>query len=205
MDFVGQTTRIVTDRQIDLPDSIMAIGAFDGVHRGHQHLITGAIQEARVVGTTSVVWTFDPPPKVVFGRARQLCSLEEKLARIAHLGPDMIVVARFNRLYAGRSADAFLDDLSRANPRRIHVGEDFRFGHKQSGDVAHLGARFDVTIPAPVACADGQVVSSTRIRALRAAGRMVEADTLQGPFHMACQLAGRLLTTDLRHQWTHTE
>lgn len=202
MDFVGQTTRVVTDRQIDLADSIMAIGAFDGVHRGHQHLITGAIKEARAVGTTSLVWTFDPPPKVVFGRAEQLCTLEEKLARIAHLGPDMIVVARFDRLYAARSAGAFLDDISRANPRRIHVGEDFRFGHKQSGDVARLGDRFDVLVPTPVACADGKVVSSTRIRALRAAGQRAEADTLQGPFDMACQLAGRLLTTDLRHHWT---
>tara|TARA_R110002074_G_scaffold49292_3_gene125768 strand:+ start:4836 stop:5453 length:618 start_codon:yes stop_codon:yes gene_type:complete len=205
MDFIGQTTRIVTDRQIDLPGSVMAIGAFDGVHRGHQHLISGAVNEARTMGTTSIVWTFDPPPKVVFGRAEQLCSLDEKLARIAHHGPDVIVVAQFNRLYAGRSAETFLEDLARANPRRIHVGADFRFGHKQSGDVAQLGKRFDVTVPMPVVCADGQVVSSTRIRALRASGQRAEADSLQGPFGMASQLAGRLLTKDLRHHRTQVE
>lgn len=199
MDFTGQTTRILSDHQIDLDASVMAIGAFDGVHRGHQHLISGAIREARASGVPAVVWTFDPPPKVVFGRADQLCALDEKLARIAHLGPDVIVVARFDRLYAARSADAFLADLARVNPRRIHVGADFRFGHKQSGDVARLSERFPVTVPTPVACAAGETVSSTRIRALRAAGLRGEADALQGPFDTARHLAGRLMTTDLRH------
>ena len=202
MDFTGQQTRILTDRQIALPASVMAIGAFDGVHRGHQHLISGAISEARATGVPSVVWTFDPPPKVVFGRAAQLCPLDEKLARIAALGPDVIVVARFDRRYAARSAEAFLDDLASANPTRIHVGDDFRFGHRQSGDVARLAQRFAVSVHAPVACAAGETVSSTRIRALRAAGLFTEADALQGPFDAARQLAGRLLTSDLRHHRT---
>ena len=81
MDFSGTGTRVVTDRQIALPASVAAIGAFDGVHRGHQHLIRAAIRDARARGVPSVVWTFDPPPKVFFGRARQLVALDQKLAR----------------------------------------------------------------------------------------------------------------------------
>ena len=73
MDFTGIQTRILSDRQAHLPASVMAIGAFDGVHRGHQQLIRSAVAEARAVRVPSVVWTFDPPPKVVFGRAKPLC------------------------------------------------------------------------------------------------------------------------------------
>lgn len=198
LDFCGRQTRILSDRQATLPASVMAIGAFDGVHRGHQHLIRSAVAEARARSLPAVVWTFDPPPKVVFGRAEQLCSLDEKLARIAQLGPDVIVVARFDRLYAGRSAQAFLNDLARVGPRRIHVGADFRFGHKQCGDTTLLATRFDVTLAKPVACDAGETVSSTRIRALRAAGRLAEAEALQGPFDGAKHLVGRMLTADLR-------
>lgn len=202
MDFIGQTTRVMTDHEADISSSIMAIGAFDGVHRGHQHLISCAVHEAREKKISSVVWTFDPPPKVVFGQVEQLCSLDEKLARIAALGPDVIVVARFDTLYATRSANAFLEDIGRATPLRIHVGADFRYGHKQFGTVKSLAARFNVRVVAPVACDDGQIVSSTRIRALRAAGLHREADALQGPFDSACRFAGRLLTTDKKHHRT---
>ena len=146
MDFSGTGTRVVTDRQIALPASVAAIGAFDGVHRGHQHLIRAAIRDARARGVPSVVWTFDPPPKVFFGRARQLVALDQKLARIGLLGPDWIVVAPFHAAYARRSAEAFLADLGRIAPRRIHVGADFRFGARQSGDVALLARHFDLAL-----------------------------------------------------------
>lgn len=176
---------ILAADQVSLSASIMAIGAFDGVHRGHQHLIRRAVAAARQAGCPALVWTFDPPPKVVFGRAEQLCSLSEKLNRIAHLGPDIIVLARFDADYAKRSATAFLGDLARVNPSEIHVGSDFRFGHRQSGDVALLAEHFPVTIPEPYACARGEIVSSTRIRALRAEGRLEEAQALLGPLHRA--------------------
>ena len=161
MDFSGTGTRVVTDRQIALPGSVAAIGAFDGVHRGHQHLIRAAIRDARARGVPSVVWTFDPPPKVFFGRARQLVALDQKLARIGLLGPDWIVVAPFHAAYARRSAEAFLADLGRIAPRRIHVGADFRFGARQSGDVALLARHFDLALARPVCCTGGQTISSS--------------------------------------------
>ena len=202
MDLDTTKTQVLSDRQIDLSASVMAIGAFDGVHRGHQALITAAVQDARAAKVPSVVWTFDPPPKVVFGRVPQLCSLEEKLARIAKLGADYIVVASFDRHYASKSAAEFLDDLAKCHPACIHVGQDFRFGHKQSGDVVDLGQRFAVRVAQPVNCDAGEPVSSTRIRALRAAGRQTEADALQGAFNKVSQFTGRLLTEDLRFKET---
>lgn len=204
MDFETQKTRILPDWKARLPASVMAIGAFDGVHRGHQDLIRGAVAEARATQVPAVVWTFDPPPKVVFGRAVQLCPLDEKLARIAQLGPDVIVVARFDRRYAMRDARDFMLDLGRVNPRAIHVGGDFRFGAAQSGDTDLLALRFTVRIARPTLCDAGQTVSSTRIRALRADGRDAEARALQGPFDRAQALAARMLTLDLRTT-PHTE
>lgn len=205
LDFTGAATRVVHDRQVSLPASILAIGAFDGVHRGHQALIRAAVAEARSRALPSVVWTFDPPPKVAFGRAVQLASLSQKLARIAALGPDWIVVASFTRHYAARSAADFLADLAAVAPRRIHVGADFRFGARQAGDVALLGQHYPVALARPVCCAKGETISSTRIRALNAAGRVADADAaaiLAAPPPLAA-LGGAILTNDIRQMEEH--
>lgn len=200
LDFSGAPVRVVSDRGLSLDASVIAIGAFDGVHRGHQSLIRSAVANARHLGLPAVVWTFDPPPKVFFGRARPLSTLEDKLARIAQLGPDMIVVASFTKSYCARAAGTFMDDLARLGPRRIHVGADFRFGAGQSGDTALLARRFDLCIGAPVRCAAGEVVSSTRIRALRRAGAHRDAADLQACPGIGALLAGRLQTFDTRLQ-----
>lgn len=198
LDFTGMQTQVLRDDQIALEASILTIGAFDGVHRGHQALIARAVSEARAAGVPSVVWTFDPPPKVFFGRARQLSPISEKLARIARLGPDYIVLASFCKSYAARSPQAFLEDLARINPARIHVGADFRFGAKQAGSVTTLAERFNVTLAPAVLCEEGEVISSTRIRGLRAEGRAAEAVALQGSTDPSALMAGALLTRDMR-------
>lgn len=197
LEFSGHKTRIVTDHSLTLDGSVMTIGAFDGVHYGHQALIRQAVAQARARQLPAIVWTFDPPPKVFFGRATQLGSLADKLARISRLGPDYIVVASFTRAYCARAPEDFLADLRRHNPRQIFVGADFRFGAKQAGDAGLLAQHFDVTLAQPVRCAGGEVISSTRIRALRdrdAAG----AKSLQGCPGMPGLLAGGLQYTDIR-------
>lgn len=176
---VGQT-RVVGEGALPLTGSVVTIGAFDGVHQGHQALIRAAVAEGWALGLPSVVWTFDPPPKVFFGRAAALSPLAEKLARIARLGPDYIVVAAFDAHYAARPAERFLNDLARLSPRRVHVGADFRFGAGQSGDVALLAQRFTVATARSVRCPGGEVISSTRIRGLRASGHDIDADALLG-------------------------
>ena len=199
LDFTGIPARIVTDRQIALPASVLAIGAFDGVHRGHQSLIRAAVAGARARHLPSVVWTFDPPPKVHFGRAAQLLPLAEKLARIAALGPDWIVLATFTQGYARRSPGAFLADLARIGPQQIHVGADFRFGARQEGDVALLARHFDVATAPALCCAAGQTISSSRIRALQAAGQMHEAACLLGAPLPLQAIGAALLTRDVRY------
>lgn len=196
MDFDTPRTRVEPDWRIHMPACVLAIGAFDGVHRGHQALIGGAVREARSSGVPAVVWTFDPPPKVAFGRAAQLCPTDEKLARIARLGVDVIVLARFDRTYAARGPQEFMDDLARVNPLCIHIGGDFRFGAGQAGNTDLLARRFRLKIARPIRCAAGEVVSSTRIRALRESGRIAEATDLQGPFDAGQSLAARMLLRD---------
>lgn len=164
-----------------LDASVVTLGAFDGVHAGHQTLISGAVRRARMRGIPSVVCTFDPPPKVFFGRARQLCPLSEKLSRIAALGPDHVVVFRFDEALRAMSPAAFMTHLARLRPREIRVGGDFRFGAKQAGDVNLLATRFNVQVQDPVLCAAGEVVSSTRIRGLLEQGLHVAAATLLRP------------------------
>lgn len=200
LDFAGCPTRIMRDDQLELSSSIVTIGAFDGVHRGHQALISRAVTEARERNLPSVVWTFDPPPKVFFGRAQRLTPLSEKLARIARLGPDFIVLSSFCRTYAARSAEAFLANLSWIGPKRIHVGADFRFGTKQSGDTALLASHFDVALAPAVLCEQGVTISSSRMRDLREKGHLNEAVSLQGKLPSSSLLCGALLTEDLRHE-----
>ncbi|EPX76605.1 FAD synthetase family protein [Salipiger mucosus] len=198
--FTGRPTLVVSDRDLSLPASVVAIGAFDGVHQGHQQLISEAVRDARAEGVPAIVWTFDPPPKVFFGRAARLSTLDDKLARIARLGPDLIAVASFTASYCARSAGAFLGDLARIGPRRVHVGADFRFGAKQTGDVELLAARFETRLARPVVCAGGEPVSSTRIRALRRAGDIAGAAVLQSCPGPAALLAGRLQMHDTRYE-----
>ncbi|MEQ9093320.1 MAG: SbcC/MukB-like Walker B domain-containing protein, partial [Miltoncostaeaceae bacterium] len=106
--------RIACEGDLDLPASVVTLGAFDGVHRGHQALISAAIRSARALRLPAVVWTFDPLPKVLFAKARPLTPRGERLARIAALGPDWIIVSRFTPSYAARSAERFLASLALA-------------------------------------------------------------------------------------------
>lgn len=163
-----------------LSGASIAIGAFDGVHLGHQAVIGTMLRRARSQGMAALVQTFDPLPKVAFGRGRPICSLSERIARLYALGVDRVHVADFTPDYAARPAEAFLDDLSEMGVREVYVGEDFRFGRGRTGDPALLATRFCVTTAESVTCPLGERISSTRIRGLRASGQPGAARTLLG-------------------------
>lgn len=165
---------------LELPQSIVAIGAFDGVHRGHQTVIRQAVQRGRKLKVPSVVFTFDPPPRVFFQGARMLTTVDEKLAKIEKLGAKHAVVARFDEVYAGRSAYEFIDCLAKLNPVEIMVGGDFRFGRDRLGDIELLEKYFKVRVTKPVCCADGSVISSSRIRKLLSEGEIHLSHSLLG-------------------------
>lgn len=160
---------------LKLEGSAMAIGAFDGIHKGHQEVIRCTVERAAKLSVPSVIYTFSPSPRVYFQQARILLPYEEKIEKIRELGVDYVVVAKFNREYLNRSAFSFICELKNMNPRHIIVGEDFKFGYKRAGDVNMLRDYFKVETIRPVCCADGERISSTRIRQLISEGKMEQA------------------------------
>jgi riboflavin kinase / FMN adenylyltransferase len=160
----------------------IAIGTFDGVHLGHREVIRGA----------DTVVTFEPHPAAVVapgGAPRLLTTLERKQELIAELGVDELVVIPFDREFAARSAQSFVDDVLVGTLRAEHVsvGENFRFGHKAAGDNALLRAdtRFETRV-APLLEVDGEVVSSSHIRGLVLGGALEYADRLLGAPFTVC-------------------
>ncbi|MCG8274112.1 FAD synthetase family protein [Aquamicrobium sp. NLF2-7] len=192
-DFCGVRTQVLPEGRLELGASVVTIGAFDGMHLGHQALVRRMVAEARALGLPSVVWTFDPPPRVFFTGVQQLSTLDEKLVRMATIGPDHIVVASFTETYRQRSAEDFIEGLRRIGPARILVGADFRFGAQQTGDVELLARHFDVKVFDPVRCPDSEVVSSSRIRRLRREGRRDLADLIHGCPDATALVAGWML------------
>ncbi|MFC7393167.1 FAD synthetase [Scopulibacillus cellulosilyticus] len=165
---------------LQLPSSVLTIGALDGVHRGHQILISRAQQRAKEFGVPMVVYTFDPPPKVYFQHSILLTPLEEKIRRLKILGVDDLIIAPFDTKYASKGATAFLDEISELNPLEIWEGSDFRFGRNRDGDTSTLCKRFNVHSLEPIRCNSGKIISSSRIRSYLAAGMIDQAEQLLG-------------------------
>ncbi|PAE26581.1 FAD synthetase family protein [Bacillus sp. 7894-2] len=163
-----------------LPCSVIAVGAFDGVHRGHQEVIKQAVKRGKFLNAPSLVYTFDPPPRVYFQGAYMLSSIQEKLPKLEVLGVDKVVIARFDHVYAQASAEEFIETLSKLNPLEIIVGEDFRFGRNRDGDIHLLQKYFTVRVIEPVCCSSGNRISSTRIRQLLSRGEVQSSHSLLG-------------------------
>jgi riboflavin kinase/FMN adenylyltransferase len=158
----------------------IAIGTFDGVHLGHREVIRGA----------DTVVTFDPHPQAVYGRAPKLLTrLDRKVELIAGLGVQEVVVVAFDEAFARQSAQAFVDEVivGRLGATHVSVGENFRYGHRASGDPRQLEAdpRFATRVQPLVEC-DGEIVSSSHVRGLLLAGTdLPEANRFLGdPFQM---------------------
>src|SRR5215213_339588 len=149
----------------------VAIGTFDGVHKGHQAVIEGA----------DTVLTFDPHPLQVLHPAalpKLIMPFTVKRDVIEGLGVGELVVIPFDEQFAGVAAEGFIDDvlIEKLGAKWVSVGENFRFGAKAQGDPEMLAARGEFeTRVVPLVEVDGEAVSSTRIRALIAAGAVEEA------------------------------
>ena len=170
--------------------SAVAIGVFDGLHRGHVEILRRALARARAFGGRSVVVSFDPHPELVLAPAgfrfpAPLTPLPEKRRRMLALGIDETRVLPFTREMAALEPEDFVGQhLAPLDPRVLVVGEGFALGRGRSGNVARLsqiGGRsgFDVD-EVPLLQVDGAAVSSTRIRIALAAGRVAEAARLLG-------------------------
>ena len=168
----------------------VAIGVFDGVHLGHQQIIRQTIADARQHGGLALVVTFDRHPNAIVAPDRvppQIYPLPQKLRAIESLGADATLLIEFNRAFSEQTGEAFIRGLARdlGKLRSICVGADFVFGHKRSGNVPllrQLGTELGFTVHGMAAVAlDGEVVSSTRIRAA----------IQSGDFDAASQMLGR--------------
>ncbi len=160
----------------------VAVGTFDGVHLGHREVIAGA----------DTMLTFQPHPTAVVqpeAAPRMLTDLPRKADLAASLGVQELVVIAFDRDFAARSAQQFIDDVlvGALGATHVSVGENFRFGHKALGDADLLraDARFDTRV-VQLQEVDGEVVSSSHIRGLVLGGAVEYAGHLLGdPFTMS--------------------
>lgn len=170
--------------------TVVAIGNFDGVHRGHRAVIDAAKDVARRLALPLVVLTFEPHPLEFFKAdlpAFRLTLQSEKERLLKSAGADHVAALPFDAAMAGLSAAEFIDRILKQYLQAVHVvvGHDFAFGRGRGGTVDTLGAALGVTTVSPVTCADGAVFSSTRIREHLRAGDMQVAATLLGrPWEM---------------------
>ncbi len=184
----------------------LTIGNFDGVHRGHQAMLSRLIEAAEDLALPPAVMTFEPHPREFFAHESappRLSTLRTKLERFAELGVERVYVARFDATLAGLAPDAFIDDVlvRRLGTRWLLVGEDFRFGRGRSGDLSTLHARaraFSVEAMRTVAV-EGERASSSAVRRALAEGNLGHAEALLGrPFAIAGRVAhGTKLGRDL--------
>ncbi|MDR9390863.1 MAG: riboflavin biosynthesis protein RibF [Trueperaceae bacterium] len=160
--------------------AVVAIGNFDGVHRGHHALLQRMRDDARTAGRPSLVVTFFPPAKVVFTGAPYLAGEREKHRLLAAYAPDEIVVQPFDAAYAATPPEAFLEALRTLAPATLIVGEDFRFGRDRAGgleELQHVPDRLEVV---RLVHDDDGVISSSRIRAALERGDLATAQALLG-------------------------
>lgn len=168
------------------PASI-AIGAFDGVHRGHRELIAATCADARARGIRSAIVTFDPDPDVVLSQhpAKKLMSAPDRLDVLARTGVDAVIVVPFTRELASLDHEAFFALLGRIlDIETVRVGSDFRLGRGGASDVSVIsswGADRGIEVFGhELLREDGETICSTRIRSQLDAGHVEEAAHLLG-------------------------
>lgn len=181
---------------------VLTIGNFDGVHRGHQALMSQLREEGRKRNLPVMVMLFEPQPLELFAGDKapaRLTRLREKLKYLAEAGIDEVVCIRFDRRFAALSAQSFIAELlvEKLNVKFLAVGDDFRFGAGRLGDFLLLqkaGAEygFDV-VSTQTFCDGGKRISSTAVRQALADDDFVLAQSLLGhPF----SISGRVVHGD---------
>lgn len=168
--------------------TVVAIGVYDGVHRGHRLLIRRAMAAARANGQTSVVVTFEPNPAEVVrpDPPKRVSTLAQRLDLLEWLGVDATLVVGFDSVLAGQSPQQFVEQFLVAGlgASQVVVGENFRFGYRASGDIDDLrrfGAEHGFTVDAVPLLRQGLIgredvpISSSEIRRLVAEGDVAAA------------------------------
>jgi riboflavin kinase/FMN adenylyltransferase len=176
----------------DLGPTVVTIGVFDGVHRGHQALLGRVVAEASAREIAAGAITFDRHPMEVLrpgSHPRMLSTLRQRIALLGRHGMDFVLVLPFTERLSRMPPEEFAVKvlLEAVSARAIVIGANFRFGHKAAGDAELLGElarpRGVDVIPVPLNAEAGEPISSTRIRAALAEGDVATAARLLGrPF-----------------------
>jgi len=161
---------------------VVALGVFDGLHRGHRLILSSAVRQAQKIKGTSVALTFWPHPQ----REGSLYSLEHRLRLIAELGIDICIVINFNRHFAKISAQNFIAKIlvKKIGVSFVCVGKNFRFGKEALGDYRLLkvsAKKYNFRLKIfSVLKSKNEPISSTAIRRLVKKGKIKEAQKLLG-------------------------
>lgn len=168
---------------------VLTIGNFDGVHLGHQSVISGLINDAKTHNLPSTVMVFEPQPQEYFAKDKapaRLTKLRDKLAKFKQLGVERVICINFNAKFAQFDAQQFIINVlvNKLGVKALTVGDDFRFGYKRTGDFAMLervGAQYDFTVKSTasfrkLACR----VSSTAIRQALTEANFEHAEAMLG-------------------------
>ena len=179
----------------DLGPSVVTLGNFDGVHRGHQAVLTRMVADARERGQVALAMTFDPHPKAVHDPAHPpelITGIEDRLERLAATGLDGVLVVRYTLDFARQTPEEFVRDYLVGGMRAscVVVGRDTRFGRGNAGDVgtmrelgASLGFDVDIIDDACAVSESGRRWSSTWVRELLEAGDIPGANAVLGRAH----------------------
>lgn len=197
-----QHYRAIDDITLEEPTAI-AIGVFDGVHRGHQQIVGSVVSYARENGMVPVVVTFDPHPvEIIKGPQTNfyLSSVEQKAKILQQLGVEIVITSKFDEEARQMRASKFLDMLqNNLQMRSLRVGRDFAMGYKREGNIDFLEKEaakrnYSLFVVDDVMI-DGQRISSSRIRARLGDGQVEEAERLLGrPY----ELTGTVVTGERR-------
>ena len=186
MNALGVQTMKIIDFDINTTplndkDLVLCLGFYDGLHLGHQKLIKKALDEGYPVG----VMTFDIAPAVLLGKKENysLTSTFDKADILDDLGVKFLYLMHFEKETLKVTKDEFIEKvLKRLNPRKIFVGEDYKFGVLGEGNAAYLKQFFDVEV-VPLEKVDNLKISSKKIRELVENGKMEKASALLGRYY----------------------
>lgn len=182
----------------DIPGTVVTLGNFDGVHRGHQELLISLTSEAKAFSVPSVVVTFDPHPVQVLYPDRKLEKLfdsDDQFEQLSQWGVDYCLVQKFSKEFSEISAEDFLQDylFKTLRPKTLVVGHDFSFGNNRQGQLKDLevfcSAQGIKLIIIPPLKLDGRIVSSSRIREGLKSGQLEDVlQCLKRPYYYKGQV-----------------
>lgn len=183
---------------------VLTIGNFDGVHKGHQRVISALVAKAKALNCVAAVLVFEPQPQELFAPDKapaRLCRLRDKYALLAGLGVQRLICVNFTRKFASQSAEQFIASLlvEKLGIKHLIVGDDFHFGKNRAGDFAMLSQAgksfgFDVTDTASCKMSNCRI-SSTAIRQALEQDNLADVENMLGrPY----SIIGRVFHGDKR-------